>query len=170
MKSKRLSLLVLSAMFCALFFIVTWFAIPTPVVGNVNLGDGMILLAAWLLGGPWAIAAAGLGAALCDLAAGYAIYAPATLLIKALMVLTVLGVESLFPKGKRCSRTVRLLGGVAAECVMALGYFAFESTVMGYGWGALANLPFNALQGACGIIVAMLVYELLAHAGFSKKQ
>ena len=169
MKSKRVGLLVLSAMFCALIFIVTWFAIPTPLMGNVNLGDGMILLAAWLLGGPWAVAAAGLGAALCDLAAGYAVYAPATLLIKALMVLVALGVEALFAKEKRRSRAVRLLGGVAAECVMIVGYFAFEALALGYGWGALANLPFNAVQGACGVVVAMLVYELLAHAGFSKK-
>ena len=42
--------LVLAAMFCALTFLGTCIAIPVPVAGNLNFGDGFLLVAAWTLG------------------------------------------------------------------------------------------------------------------------
>ena len=166
MNQKRLRKIVFSAMFCALVFAATWISIPTPVVGNVNLGDGVLLLCAWMLGGAWAAVAAAVGAALCDLALSYAVYAPATLVIKALMVVVAIAVAKLCARRLHMhERIARLISAVCAELAMILGYFAYEALALGYGIAAAANIPFNAIQGSLGIAVAFFVYEVLHRAG-----
>lgn len=163
MKKQNLLKIVMSALFCALTFAATWVAIPV-VIGNVNAGDGVLLLCAYLLGGPWAAVAAAVGAALADLTMGYAVYAPATLVIKALMVLVALGVYRLLGRTRLPSRIGRLLASVAAECVMVLGYFAYEALALQLGLGASASIPFNLVQGGVAVVLAMLAYELIARA------
>lgn len=165
MKQKRLRQIVFSAMFCALVFAATMIAIPTPLVGNVNLGDGILLLSAWMLGGPWAAVAAGAGAALADLASGFGLYAPATFIIKVLMVVVAIALSKLLIKTKLPAWLARLISGIGAELVMILGYFFYEGVILGYGIAAAANIGFNAIQGSLGIIVACLVYEVLSRAG-----
>ena len=169
-KQKKLQRMVYAAMFCALVFAATWISIPTPTVGNVNLGDSVILLTAWMLGGAWAALAAGVGAALTDLVAGYAIYIPATFLIKALMVLAVIGCRRFGAKTPRSERFWRIASAVMAEGVMVVGYFLYEALVLKYGWAAAANIPFNVVQGGVGIVLAVAVYELLIRAGIQTDQ
>ena len=41
--------------------------------------------------------------------------------------------------------------------LMIAGYFFFEAVFMGYGLGALAAIPGNAIQGIVGLILAMLL-------------
>lgn len=74
----------LSVIFTAITFVFTTIiTISTPAThGFINIGETGVYLAA-LIGGPIVGAiAGGLGSALADLALGYAIYAPATLIIK----------------------------------------------------------------------------------------
>ena len=159
----------MSALFCALVFVATWFAVPAGVLGNVNLGDAVILLGAWLLGGPWSIVAAAVGSCLADLANGYALYAPATLLIKAL----VAGVALLlfrFLLGTRLPRTLALIfSALAAELCMIAGYLLFEAFFLSLGAGALVSIPFNALQGLLSILLAIPAYSLLSKTVFKAK-
>ena len=164
-KEKRLRKVVFGAMFAALVFAATWISIPMPI-GNINLGDGVLLLAAWMLGGPWAALAAAIGATLTDLVGGYAIYAPATFVIKALMVLVAILVFKVFEKVKLHAVVARVLSAFAAELVMIVGYFTYEATFLQLGWGALASIPFNAVQGAAAILIASLLYQVLTKAGF----
>ena len=161
MNQNRIKKIVFSAMFCALVFAATWIHIPAPGVGNVNLGDGMLLLCAWMLGGPWAAVSAALGATLMDLVSGFAIYAPATFVIKALMVTVAILIVRLLSHTKLSPRIGRILSAVVAEVVMCLGYFIYEATVMSLGLAAAANIPFNAIQGAFGIALSCVAYELL---------
>ena len=154
MKNK-VTKFVLAALFAALTFIMTWIAIPTPTVGNVNLGDCMVLFGAYILGA-YGVLSGAVGAALCDLASGYVIYAPGTLLIKALMAAAVL----LFRK--RAVKSGKLLpfalSGALAEILMIAGYFIYESLVLGYGLGAAANIPFNAIQGTISLVAASVLF------------
>lgn len=166
-QQRSLQRLVFSAMFCAVVFTATWISVPAPGIGNVNLGDAAILLSAWMLGGPWAAVASGLGAALADLVSGYAVYAPATFLIKALMVAAVIGIRKLGARTKGSGRLFRILGAIAAELVMITGYLLYEALVIGLGWAAVANIPFNAAQGAIGIVLGVAAYALLHRAGLS---
>ena len=158
--------ITLSALFCALVFIATWIYVPTPIMGNVNLGDAAILTAAWILGGPWAAIAAALGATLADLSSGFVLYAPATLCIKALMVLAALGISRLAARLPALVRS--LLSALAAEAVMVAGYFLYEFLVLGlllhfdgYTVAAIANIPFNCVQAAVAIAVALPLRPLL---------
>ena len=81
--------LAMGALFLALVYGGTCLNIPLAI-GNVNLGDGFLLLGALLLGSWPAVVAASIGASLADLTFGYFLYAPATLVIKAGMVLVFL--------------------------------------------------------------------------------
>ena len=170
MNQKRIQKLVMSAVFCALCFAATWISVPAPTVGNVNLGDAMILMCAWTLGGPWSMIAAAMGATLTDLTGGYAVYAPGTLVIKALMVAAALGVCRLM-KGLRVSDFwARLLSGISAELVMVAGYLIYEAFFLSLGAGALLNIPFNAIQGAVCVTAALLCYNLMHRAGVFGKE
>ena len=89
MKHDKLIKLVLAALFAALTCVATMLIhIPMPATnGYINLGDGMVLLGAFLLGPAYGFAAGGLGSMLADLLLGYASYAPGTFIIKGLTAL-----------------------------------------------------------------------------------
>ncbi len=144
---------VLAALFAALICAATTLVrIPLPGGGGyANLGDGAILLAAFLLNPPQAALASGLGAALADVLAGYPAYAPCTMIVKALMALAA---------ARMCNRS-RALAGILAESIMIAGYFIYESALLGLGAGALAGIPGNIGQGIVGIAAACAVAPVL---------
>lgn len=161
MSREKIRKLAFTALFAALVFVTTLLSIPTPLVGNVNLGDSMVLLAAWVLGGGWAMAAAGLGAALCDMVSGYILYAPATLIIKAGMAALVVLLKKCFEKTPLPRKVGMIFSFLCAELLMIAGYFAYEALFLKFGLAAAANIPFNAIQGACGILAAVLLETIL---------
>ena len=182
MAQKRTQKLAFAALFGALTFAATWVAFPSPFGGNVNLGDCILLITAWLPLEPWSIFAAAIGATFTDLAAGYAIYAPATFVIKALMVTVAVLIKRGMPKLPEVCRA--LLSGVAAELVMVVGYFAYESILYGAA-SAVLNIPFNLAQGGIAIVAAIVLSLVLSRMplpevlrskwtlfgkGFTKKQ
>ena len=80
--------LVTAAMMAAMTVIATMvITIPTAGGGYVNIGDALVILSGWLLGGPYGALAAGIGSALADVLSGYAVYAPATFVIKAELIM-----------------------------------------------------------------------------------
>ena len=163
MKNGHIKRLVTGALFCALVFVATLIQVPAPGVGNVNLGDGAVVLSAWILGGPWSVLAAALGSALADLATGYVVYAPATFLIKGAMAALAIGMQRLTGRGGKIPALAgRIAGAVCAELVMILGYFLWESLVLSLGWGALASIPFNAVQGGFAVVLSCVVYAILS--------
>ena len=143
-------------MFAALVCVATMLIkIPSPLKGYINLGDGIVLLAAWVLPLPYGIVAAGLGSALADLFSGYVVYAPATFVIKALMAVVAYSFYKLFAK-KTKSTGSRILSGILAELVMILGYLLFEGILYGFV-SSLVNIPANAVQGIAGIVIGVVL-------------
>ena len=160
MKNNRLRKLILTALFAALTCLATAvIQVPAPLVGYVHIGDILVLCSAFLLGPIFGTAAAGIGSALADIFLAYAIYAPATLLIKAAFAL----VAALVARALRAFPPSfgRLLGGLLGGILMALGYFAYEAFVLGYGIGAAANIPASLLQAALGIAVSIPLTALM---------
>ena len=160
------------AIFAAIICVVTTFvAVPAPAIGNVNLGDIFILCSAWLLG-PWGAVASGLGACLADLFSGFAIYAPATLVIKATMALSCYYLFVIFEKAIKNQILARALSAVIAESIMVLGYFAYESVIYGVT-AAVASIPFNLIQGSIcltiGTVCAILLFKNSTVQKFSKE-
>ena len=160
MKTDKLVRLVLAALFAAFSCVATMMIqIPIPATnGYINLGDGAVLLGAFMLGPVYGALAGGLGSALADLLLGYASYAPGTFLIKAVMALCA-SLTLRVMKKKPFAGSVA--GGITGELIMVFGYFAYESTLLGYGLSAAASVPANALQGVGGLIVSVVVYQAL---------
>ena len=154
--TRSVQRIAMGALVLALVYGGTCLNIPLAI-GNVNLGDGFILLGALLLGSWQAVLAAGIGAALADLTFGYLIYAPATFFIKALMVLIFFAVSRL-TKTKKYAALGKILAALAAELVMTAGYYLYESLVIYRGnfYPALAGVPFNLLQGAFALAIFLL--------------
>ena len=138
--------------FAAIICVVTTFvAVPAPAIGNVNLGDIFILCSAWLLG-PFGALASGIGASLADLFSGFAIYAPATLVIKATMALACYYLFITFEKTIKNQILARALSAIIAEGIMVLGYFLYESIIYGVT-AAVASIPFNLIQGSICMVI-----------------
>ena len=157
---KQTKKLTTCAIFAAIICVVTTFvAVPAPAIGNINLGDIFILCSAWLLG-PLGAVASGLGACLADLFSGFAIYAPATLVIKALMALACYYLFVLFEKAIKIQTVARVLSAIIAEAVMVLGYFAYESIIYGVT-AAVASIPFNLIQGSICMVIGTVSCVLL---------
>lgn len=160
MKHEKLIKLVLAALFAALTCVATMLIhIPMPATnGYINLGDGMVLLGAFLLGPVYGMAAGGLGSMMADVLLGYAAYAPGTLVIKGLTALCA----ALVLRAVHGKMTGLAAGAVLGEIVMVLGYFAYEGLALGYGAAAAASIPGNAIQGAAGVVVGILAYKALS--------
>ncbi len=151
MKTKKL---VLCALFAALACVATMvIRIPTPTNGYINLGDCIVLLSGFLLGPVYGTAAGGIGSALADMIAGYGEYIVPTLIIKALMALCA---AYIYIAAKKRFLGV-LVGGIAAEIIMVAGYFVCEALFLGFGFGAVASIPGNVVQGIGGIIFSCVI-------------
>lgn len=162
MKAKtndRLIKLVVAGLLAAFTTIATLLVqIPTPTKGYMNLGDCFVNISAWLLGPAYGAAAAGIGSALADIISGYMVYAPATLVIKALMgVASALSFTAI--SKKLGSFGGRILAAVTAELIMVAGYFAFESLLYGSVGAAIPGMPANIVQGILGAITSVTLYE-----------
>ena len=155
-KNKKI---VLTALMAALICVATMIIkIPSPLGGYINLGDCLVLISGWILSPVYGFLAAGIGSALADLLSGYALYAPATFIIKGCMALVVFGIFKLL-KSKTRKLPARLIGGILAEIVMVGGYFVFEGFLYGFG-ASLVNIPPNCIQGVAGIVIGLLLVKV----------
>lgn len=158
-KTKRL---VFSAMLAAIVCVVTMVVKVPYHQGYLNLGDGIVLLAGALLSPLYGFLSAAVGSALADLFSGYVVYAPVTFVIKGCMALLVYFGMKLV---KRCGF---LLGGLLAEVLMILGYLAFESVLYGFA-AAVTNAPMNAIQGAFGLALGLVLIKVFEKNKLSVK-
>ena len=159
--------LVLAALFAALTCVATSIIkIPTPTQGYIHLGDGLVLLSAFLLDPVAGVMAAAIGSAMADLLGGYLVYVPATFLAKGLTALAA-GLLARHFQGRRWAP---LLAGVVGEAVMVLCYFVFEAGLGLFGGTALGGavtaaaigIPFNLVQGASGVVFSLLLLPILS--------
>ena len=142
--------------------------IPSPQ-GYLNLGDCFVILSGWMLGPVYGLSAAAIGSAFADLFSGYAIYMPATFVIKGLMAVAVYYIPRVISgKKKRRPSFCFLTGAAVAELIMILGYYIFEALAIGIGFvPAAVAVPLNCLQGAVGIIGAFYLAGILEKTNIS---
>ena len=160
-RSKRTRLIVFTALMSAMTTVLTLLSIPLAS-GYYNFGDVPIFLSACLLGPIPAVITGALGATLGDVILGYTLYAPFTLVIKALEGLIVGLLFKVVNKlvAKQIPQAIfYCLVNIVGGLIMALGYFIAEGVMLAEDkWsGGILNLPFNILQGAISAIVATVL-------------
>lgn len=177
-------------MFAALTLLATSvLRIPTPTFGYIHIGDCFVLLAGFLLGPLYGGLAAGIGSALSDLLAGYAVWVPGTFLIK---YLTAAVAGLVFRRLRRLHADRRdgraplhthshafasakffLPAAVCGELVMTAGYFLYNIIIVSFFSSeaadlaaaaavSLAEIPFNLIQGGAGIVLAAVLYPVFS--------
>lgn len=168
MNSKATFRIVLTALFAALVCVATMFIrVPSPTSGYVNLGDGIVLLSAFMLGPVYGSFAAGIGSMLADILAGYPAYAVGTLIIKTVVALVG---GAIYRRLHRKNETlvghvVRIvISGFCAEIFMVLGYFAYSGIFLSYGIGAAVEIPGNIIQSLFGVVIASVLTPILMNS------
>ena len=166
--NSKVKKLVVTALLTALTCVATMIIkIPSPFKGYLNLGDCIVLLAGWILSPVYGVIAAGLGSALADVFSGYAIYAPATFVIKGSMALIAFAFSLIAKKGLN-KFLAQLIGGFLAEIFMVLGYYLFEGFMYGFIESAV-NIAPNCVQGAVGLTIAIILIKILEKAKVIEK-
>jgi uncharacterized membrane protein len=154
---RRIALVaVMAAVTCVLTLVVQ---VPVPATGGyIHLGDVAANFVA-LAFGPWlGPVIAGGGMAIADLLAGYAIYAPGTLVIHGLQAVVVALV------GRNRKPWMMFVAAIAGGAVVVAGYFFYQAVILGLGaLTAAKEAPFNVIQALSGL-VGVPVYLLVARA------
>lgn len=167
MKQSKTLRSIITALFAALICVATMLVqIPIPATGGyANLGDGIILICAFLMHPAQAAIAAGLGSMLADVLTGYVVFAPGTLVIKAgvalIGALVCHKLSGCLGKGKHV--LAMALAALLAECFMVLGYFFYEGVILGVGMAAVGGIAGNVGQGLVGALVSCVVAPVLEH-------
>ena len=174
-RAKRIRLIVFTALMTAMTTALTLASVPYPTgAGYYNFGDIPIFMSACLLGPISGLITGALGAMLGDVILGYTMYAPFTLIIKALegvIAGLLFKVVAKFIKKQIPQAVLYCLGCIVGGAVMALGYFLAEGVLLSEdSWtGGLLNLPFNFLQGTISAVVAtVLLYACQVKRLFEK--
>jgi uncharacterized membrane protein len=153
-RHSYIAAVALSGVTAALVFAATIISVPVGT-GSLNMGDGMILLCAYIMG-PIVLFPAAIGSALADLALGYNIWIPATFVIKGLLGL----VAALILRKDPVSVARKTIAFLTAELIMVGGYFLYEWPINGLAVAAVQVVP-NLVQGAVAIAVAFVLTMLL---------
>ena len=155
--------IVFSSLLAALTCVATMIIrLPSPLGGYINLGDAVVLVSAFLLPKGYMFLSSGIGSALADLFAGYAVYAPVTFFIKGLMTIIAFGIYAVLAK-KTKQLTAQIVGATCAEIWMVVGYLVFESFVYGF-IPSLVNVPANAVQGIAGVVIGIILTNIFKRA------
>ena len=157
MKDRKIKKLVLASIFAAIVCAATAvFSFPLPGRGFANLGDCFVIICGGLIGSWWGFAAAAVGSALSDIILGYAVYAPATFIIKGLMALAVYYIAA---KSGKATVLKTAAASVAAEIIMIVGYFLFELLLFGAGV-AITDLVGNGMQAVVGAVTGTVLLSV----------
>lgn len=162
MNNQKTKHLCLAAVMAAVIFVFTqFFHIPSHT-GYTHIGDAFVYLAGALLPWPYAMAAGAVGAALADMLGGYAMWAPASILIKALTALCFTSRQ-----GKiLCRRNLFAL--IPALILCAGGYYGYEVLLTGNTVAPLAGIPGYVIQVLASAAVFVVLGTVLDKMHFKR--
>ena len=147
MQNRKIKLMCLSGVFTALVFVVTAYLHVPTINGYVHVGDALIYLAACILPWQYSLAVGAGGALLADCLTGYAMWAPATVIIKGVTALLFSN------RGEKILSTRNLLMLIPAAAICALGYYLYESLIYRNFISALAGIPASLTQSVASSIL-----------------
>lgn len=157
--------ITLTAMFAALTFLATMFLkLPIPLTnsGYVHIGDAIIFIAASILSPGYAALSAAIGASLADITVGASVWAPYTIVIKAVMAL-------LFTyKAEKILVKRNIVMAFVAGVVNMVGYYFAEVLISKSFIVPLASIPMGLFQFFGSIIFFMVLAVALDRTNIKK--
>lgn len=158
-RKKSILYLVMAALFAALVTVFTaWlFHIPIKIGANtayLHFGDAFIFLAASLLPTPFACASAAIGGGLADIFCGSAMWAPFTIVIKALLALCFSN------KSNKLLSKRNIIAPLPVLAITVGGYYIAEALLYGNWVTPVLSVWGNVVQ----IVGSTLIYILAATA------
>lgn len=156
-RSPKVRTLVLTGLFSALIYVFTaYLHVPTGA-GYTHAGDGIIYLAGSILPMPYAAAAGAIGGGLADGLSGFAIWMPATIIIK---IITA----SFFSNKSRNIITLRnILAIIPSLILCVVGYSLYEGVVIAGGFSKGAIIAaFGQTPAYCVQVFASSVLYIAA--------
>ncbi|MBR6806749.1 MAG: TIGR04002 family protein [Clostridia bacterium] len=151
MKTNKIKYLALSGIFCAIIFLLTAYLHIPVGNGYVHIGDAFIFLAASALPLPYAIISAAGGALLADTLTGFALWAPASVVIKTATVL-------LFSrKGKKIITKRNIFSLIPAAVFCVGGYYLYEVLITSSFSVPALGIPWNVIQSLSSGVIYVFV-------------
>ena len=157
--NRKVLNMVYAAVFAAMIFALTRFIqIPVPGgAGYLHFGDAMIYIVASTLGGPWALLASALGAAIADLSSGNAaVYAPISAIVKVLIALPFVFVNK---KSEKILTPLTICLTIPSGVITVLVNKAY----------AVADIPMNIVQAVGSAIIFAVISAAFDAAKLKKK-
>lgn len=163
MKSARVQRLCQTAVFAAIIYVFTAYLHVPSFNGYTHIGDGFLYLAASTLPVGYAAVAGAVGAGLADVLSGYTIWAPATLVIKAVTAFFFTSKAPTF----LCKRNYLAL--IPSYILCAGGYYLYESVITGNFIAPAAGIIGYTTQVVLSSIVYILLGKALDRAGLKRR-
>ena len=163
--NRKVLNMVYAAVFAAMIFALTRFIqIPVPGgAGYLHFGDAMIYIVASTLGGPWALLASALGAAIADLSS-VAVYAPISAIVKVLIALPFVFVNK---KSEKILTPLTICLTIPSGVITVLGYYLGDLIVnKAY---AVADIPMNIVQAVGSAIIFAVISAAFDAAKLKKR-
>ncbi len=163
MKSIRIQRLCQTAVLAAIIYVFTAYLHVPSFNGYTHVGDGFLYLAASILPTGYAAAAGAIGAGLADILSGYSMWAPATLIIKALTACFFTWKAPTF----LCKHNY--LAILPSFLLCAGGYYLYESVLTGNFIAPAAGITGYITQVVLSSVVYILLGKALDKAGVKQR-
>lgn len=165
--SKKIRKMVTAGVFAAMIFVLTYFVKVPVASGYVHFGDALIYICAGILGGPWAILAGAIGEGLADLVGAYAVYTPATIIVKALIALPFIFAAKNTKNSDKLLNVTSALMTIPAGLITVGGYFIADLIIdKSY---AIVDIPFNVIQAVGSAVIYIVLALAFDTAKITKK-
>ena len=151
MKDQKIKYMCITGIMTALVFVLTAYLHIPVHTGYTHIGDGFIYLAACILPLPYGLFVGAVGALLADCLTGYALWAPASVVIKGLTVL-------FFVRNRKKLLNLRnIVALVPAGTLCVGGYYLYEALITGNFAAPLAGILGNVTQWLFSTLLFVLV-------------
>lgn len=164
MKNQTKNLCFAAVMAALIYVFTTYIHIPMPSHGGyTHVGDAFVYLSGALLATPYGMAAGAVGAALADLLTGFGIWAPASVIIKALTAFCFTA------KAEKILCRRNLLAIIPAFVLCVGGYYLYDAVVISNFVAAAAGIPGYCVQVVASTICYLAFGALLDRSKFKDR-
>jgi len=164
--SSHIRAIVQMGLLSALTFVAAWaIHIPYGSGGVIHLGDSMIFLTAVVFGRKYAAVSGAVGMTMFDILSGFSVWAPYTLVIKAVMGLIAGSLANM--GGSKGSSTIKnAVGMLLAGIWMIFGYYVAEAIITWNITQPVFGILGNVIQFGAGAAIAFVIIAAIKKTSY----